>query len=383
MVDIELVSTIIFFIVVGLLLIYDRKNVQFSYGISIRRWNKGLHLIDDFVKKHRKIVTTVGNISAVAGVVGGIVGFLFLVLVTVNMQQAFGLVLPSVSGYQYPGPVLSIPFWYWIVGIFLIIATHESAHAIYSRLEGVKVKNYGIILLLLLPLGAFVDPDDRQMKKLQTIKKLRIFSAGSFTNLLTAALMFGLLSVSSIFSSNIFESAGVSFQSTIEGTPAALAEMSGTIVAINGYRVAGLTDFVDVLDTVGPGEVVEIATTENIYSIKTVGHPDVEGAAYIGISNLSNVFAYKAPFSGIVPNSVIGAFESWFKLLFWLTILSLGIGIANLLPMKPFDGGHIFEELLTKISKDHGKLMMNVLTVLTVSMILFNLFGIGIIKSLM
>lgn len=381
MADFELISTIIFFSVIGLLLIYDRKNVQFSYGISIRRWKKGLGYIDSIAKRHRKFITAIGNISVVIGIIGGIVGIAMLLLFTAKLQQVFGIVLPSVSGYHYPGPVISIPFWYWIVGIFLIIATHESMHAVYAKLEGVKVKNYGVILFLLLPIGAFVDPDNKQIKKLKTLKKLRILSAGSFINLVTAGIMVVLLILSSNMTNYLFQNSGVSFESTIKETPAAAAGLSGTILKINDRDVKSVGSFLVVLDNIKPSDVAEIETTEGNYFIKTAENPDSPSKAYIGISNVENVYSYRALFSGIVPKSVIVSSETWFRLLYWLTLLSLGVGIANLLPMKPFDGGLIFEELFSKISKTHSGLIIKSLTIVTAGLILFNLFGIGIVRS--
>lgn len=381
MVDFELVSTILFFTAIGLFLIYDRKNVQFSYGIAVRRWNKGIYHIDNIIKRHRKFITVLGNISAVIGIVGGIVGLAVLVFFTVSLQQAFGLVLPSVSGYQYPGPVFSIPFWYWIIGIFLLLTTHETMHAVFARLEGVKVKNYGLAFLIVLPIAAFVDPDEKQIKKLSTLKKLRILSAGSFINLITGVVLVGLFFLTSITTGYLFQNSGVDFKSTIEETPAAIVGLGGTILKINNENVNSIGSLSSILENVKPGDVIKIETTKGAYNLKTVESPDVPGRAYIGISSLTNVYSWKLFFSGVVPNSVIGSFENWFRLLYWLTLLSFGIGVANLLPMKPFDGGKIFEEIFSRISKNYGRHMINVSTAITAALILFNLFGIGIVRS--
>src|SRR5438445_5068790 len=105
---------------------------------------------------------------------------------------AIAPVLPSAGGVTVPGTV-SIPFWYWLFAIFPLIFVHESMHAIFARLEKIKIMSYRILLLLVLPIGAFVDPDMESTKKLPSVKKLRIFSAGSLGNYLLVLLVILIL----------------------------------------------------------------------------------------------------------------------------------------------------------------------------------------------
>ena len=77
-----------------------------------------------------------------------------------------------------------------------------------------------------------------------------------------------------------------------------------------------------------------------------------------------------------VTNNVLG------RLFAWPIILNIGIGIANLLPWKPFDGGLMAEEVLTRISKRNGKLLSNILTWIMLAAVLFALFGIRIIGAI-
>jgi len=62
--------------------------------------------------------------------------------------------------------------------------------------------------------------------------------------------------------------------------------------------------------------------------------------------------------------------------------LNVGVGVANMLPIKPLDGGLLFEEIFKKIFKTHGELAMKILTFVTIVLILFNLFGIGLIRAI-
>jgi membrane-associated protease RseP (regulator of RpoE activity) len=382
MLDLEIISTLIFFSLVGFFIIKDRKKIEFSYGIIIRRWKKGKYVIDKLVRKHRKIIRKIGNVSIIIGIIASFIGMGFLIQFTLRLQRVFGIVLPTIAGFKYPGPVISIPFWYWIVSIFIIIASHETMHAIYSRAENVPIKNYGILLLFLLPIGAFVDPDMKVVKKLKTIKKLRIFSAGSFGNFLVCALIFFLFFASIKITDNLIESVGIRFESTIPDTPAAQIGLRGIIYKIDNQTIKNRIDLIKFLNKTIPGENITIFTTEGKFELTTIENPEVKGKAFIGISNISEIYKFKLFFNGYVPEGIIESLFIWYRFLYWVSILSLGVGIANLLPMKPFDGGYIFEEIFTKFFGKKGKFLTNVLSVLTISLIIFNLFGVGIIQKI-
>ena len=47
----------------------------------------------------------------------------------------------------------------------------------------------------------------------------------------------------------------------------------------------------------------------------------------------------------------------------WIAMLNLGIGLFNLLPLKPLDGGYMVEILLSyKLSEEHYKPIVNALS---------------------
>ena len=68
-----------------------------------------------------------------------------------------------------------------------VLVVHEFGHGIISRVEGVRIKSIGVLLLAVLP-GAFVEPDEEDIEKSKRISKLRIFAAGSIFNLSLAAV---------------------------------------------------------------------------------------------------------------------------------------------------------------------------------------------------
>jgi len=378
MFDLEIISTLLFFAIVGMLVYRDRKHIQYDHGIIIKKWNKGKEVIDEFVNKHWKLIMWVGNFAAVSGTVISIVGFGLLLKMTLSFEQMFGIILPSVSSVKYPEPVVSVPFWYWLIGVFVIMTSHEFMHAVFSRLERVSIKSFGIILFFVLPIGAFVDPSQKQINKLRMVSKLRIYAAGSFGNLVMAVAVFlvSMLTVS-IFSSMIAE-AGIAFKQAIAGTPAEAAGLSGVIYQMNGTRISNETDFESFMNRTAVGDTVVVKTSTGLYEIKTVARPDDVTRPFVGVQNITRVYEYR--FGGYVPDYMFEAVSMWVKLLFWIFVLSVGVGIANLLPMKPFDGGYMFEEFFVKLfGKKHGKLAIKIMTIITIALLLSNI-GIRIAK---
>ena len=191
--EIESISVILFFTIIGLLIYLDRENIEFNQGLIIRRTEKGIKFITKMAKKYKKFLLNLGNFAIVFGIIASSLGLCYLVYQTFLFKRSAGIVLPTVGSYQYPGPIFSVPFWYWIIAIFVVVTAHEPMHALFARLENVKIKNMGIFLFFVLPLGAFADPDEKQMKKLSSIKKLRIYVAGSFGNMIVAAIFIILL----------------------------------------------------------------------------------------------------------------------------------------------------------------------------------------------
>lgn len=371
MVSFELASTVTFFAIVAVLLFVDRKNFEFHYGLIIRKWTKGINRIDGFVRKHRTFTERVGDAGVAVGIPAGIIGLVTILYFSLTLQPGLQLALPSVGGFQYPGPIISVPFWFWILIIFISIMTHESMHAVQARVAGVPVKSYGLLFFLFFPIGAFVDPVTEKIKKLSLMKKLRIFAAGSFINMVNAVFAIVIMFVSPLVADFLMPGNGVNFEKAQEGTPAANANLQGAIVEIQGQRIKNQNDLVKVFDSLKPDQIITIKTTEGTYTLRTTERPDVQGRAYMGILK---------PYT-VLPQWFLEGRNLWFEFLKWLIVLSLGIGIANLLPAKPLDGGLIFEELFRARFGKRAGTLIKISTALTFGTILFSLFGVPLIRA--
>jgi membrane-associated protease RseP (regulator of RpoE activity) len=312
-------------------------------------------------------------LGVVVGIAGSLTGYYLLVSTTIALQRAFGIILPTVGTFRYPAPVISVPLWYWLVGIFVVIAAHEIMHAVFSRLEIVRIKNFGVLLLFLLPIGAFVDPDLRQLRRRPLINRLRVFAAGSLGNFAVAALVLLLTQASTGVTSWLIEDVGLRFGATIPGTPAHTVGLNGTIIQIDGHRIRNRADFFRVMERVRPGDNLTIQTTVGIYSLRTTEHPEVEGRPFIGIRGVAEVYRYRVISTELVPNWVIGSLSVWFGLLFWLFLLNLGVALVNLWPVLGLDGGHMWEGLIERVAPGWGKLAIRATTALTLGLLAANL----------
>ncbi len=382
MVSLEIGSLLVFLFIVAVLVYKDRKNISFNYGLVIRRWEGGVKIIDRLVKKYPTFIRRLGNVGVAIGVIAGIGGMIILIALTVKLQQSFALVLPTAGGYEIPGPVFSVPFWYWFIAIFIIALTHETFHAIFIRLEKVPLKNYGIMMLLLLPIGAFVDPDNNRIKRLAMMKKLRIFAAGSFINFIVGFLSIGLFLLSVLALDGLTNTSGVEIASVDVDSPADMVNLQGKIQKFNDVQITSTQDFVNAMNTTQVGDQVIIVTDIGSYTVMLEEHPQIEDRPYIGIKMRElleyNLFGMK----GIVPLGFLEIFFVVSSFLNWLFMISLGVGVVNMLPVKPLDGGLFFEEIFVKYFGNKGKLLIRATTILIVGILIFNLFIVPWLRSL-
>jgi len=384
MFDFETWSTIAFLLILSILVIIDRKNIKFKYGVMIRRTKKGKKLIYEIGKKYKKILRKVGTVGIFVSVVASIVSFYFMLNSSYSILTKPGkaepgvrFIIPKVPSEVACTYALCVPFWYWIIGVLTVLLCHELMHAFVARAEDIKISSFGLLSLLVLP-GAFVEPDEKQLKKSKSSTKLKIYAAGSFGNLIAVLIatliLFGFLAAVN----NFIEPSGVNFQATVPGTPAHEANLCGTIMEVDKQSTKSLKDFIEAMNKTKPEDELEIKTTCGIYTLRTIKNPDYPGKAYIGIENVTTKFVFAGFLKGFgeVSSVTLGAIEWIANLFIWLSFLNLGVGLINLLPIKPLDGGLVFEELFKIIFKRrYVPHLINALSAFTFALIMINLIG--------
>ena len=330
-------------IVIGLLY-WDRKKIVFSGVMFIRRTSKGKRFLDSTSKEHPLFWKIFGIGSLVVAIPAMIFISWFIINNVIQILQgqlagAVSIVLPYTSFESRPG-VLLVPWYFWVLGIASVVVPHEFSHGIMCRLHKIKVDSLGWFLLVAIP-GAFVEPNKRSLKKAKRFHKLQVYAAGSFANIL-AAFFFAFLGF--LMVTFLFTQVGITPIAVIEGTPAAAANLNGTLMAINGNPVTSIETLQNVLADIPPGSLVIVRTTTGNFSLITGENPERPGVSYLGVAGpYQPLYESKIPGTQDIANFI-------FLLLSWLFTINLGIGMFNLLPIKPLDGGLLFEEIVSRFT---------------------------------
>jgi membrane-associated protease RseP (regulator of RpoE activity) len=297
-----------------------------------------------------------------------------------------------------PGVNDFIPFTFAVwLGLLVTMVVHEFGHAVLCRVEGIRVRSMGI-LMAVIPIGAFVEPDEEDQEKTKGLKKMRMFGAGITNNILLGLACFVLvvllLGLAVPVSTPLIHGVYVD-------SPAHAAGITPTSIIreVNGIPVSSRDDVATLLNTTKPGDKVTLLienkgiTTE--HTLQLAAWPEEAGNR---TSGFMGVTYYDAPlvkeqfrlFSepiGLVillaiPIYTITDPTSWsqfsiltidsaeaimwqvpfphywtlIQLLFWCGWFNLVVGTFNALPLVPLDGGYILREGVDRIMDRRGLL---------------------------
>ena len=249
-----------------------------------------------------------------------------------------------------PGLTIQVHWLPYFVLAFLLAAlTHEIAHGVVARLEGVRVKSAGLFLALVQP-GGFVEPDEKSLEDSPTVSKMRILSAGSSINLLTGLLVSLLLAV-------VFFRApsGIVVLGVLEEGPLEQAGIQrwDVIYAINGTQMRTIIDLGELMANVTPADKLILSTSRGDLLIASSSDPDDPDRAVIG---LTSSMPYVASRLGL------GFFwdTQLYTTLNWMFVLLVNLAIINMLPIPLFDGDRFLQYFFQKYGKgDWIKMLFN------------------------
>lgn len=379
--DLYILSVVAFIAVIAVLLIMDRKNVEVnSYVLFMRRTQRGRGLIERIASWNESFWSKVGNVSSIIGI-GGMV-FAFVFIGYVFSQQLVGpptaegpaLVLPSPRGEVAARPgLIAVPFWEWIISILILIVVHEGMHGIMVKNVKSKINSLGVALFAVIP-GAFVEPDEEDLKQKSWWSQIKVYSAGSFGNFCLAAIVFLAMNFAFL---PAFTTRAVGFTGYVNATeydvdafPAEEVNMTGHMMRMSGERVHSFDRFQEILGGYSPGDEIVVETTTSDFTLTLAESPDNPGEPFLGIAGVSEVFILREEYRDTTAGSVIDFFRS---LLSWLFVLNLGIGIMNLLPLKPLDGGLILESITEKFYPKKSEDIVRAVSTLSLLLLVMSL----------
>lgn len=371
----------LFYLVILILLIIKRKKLDFQAKIIILyRMKFGLKFIEKFSRKYRQPTILLGYIGVGAGYLGLIFisGILIKNLYDLIAKPAavsgVSLVLP---GINIPGLGV-LPFWYWLLAIFLIALIHEFSHGIVARAHNISVKNTGLVFLGPI-IGAFVEPNENQLRKQSDIKQYSVLAAGSFSNILLAIVALLLLNFAfSPLQQSMIEPAGFTFAEYYDSSfPAAQSNLplNTRITGLNGEPTPDFLAFDEKLFCLSPGEEITLLTPEKNHSLILAANPNQPKKPFLGIQGIKNEFDIKPRYQQGIWKTIYYLVDWITGFLRWLFILSLGIGLFNLLPLPIVDGGRMLQVFLhKKKGQQNGEKRYRQISFFFLMVLLLNLF---------
>ncbi len=376
--NINFLLVIIFYGLIILFLYKHKKNVEIQNKIFVLYKTKlGLKLMDKISSKLKRLLNFLGYISVGIGFIGmGFISF-YLLKGTLHLllkPTSTPMLAPVLPGIKLPGlPVLS--FWHWIIAILFVAVVHEFCHGVYARLKNIKIKSSGFALLGPI-LAAFVEPDEKVLSKRKVKDQMFVFSAGPFANLIFAGvfLLIGMLVINPIILTTT-DFSGVKIVSVQEGYPANLSgiKVGEEILEINNKTINTIQNFTEALANLTPGQIVTIKTNSSTYIVNATKHPKNPNKGYLGISVTPLNITLKEKFKKF---EFLKYFLFWIsELVFWLWVINLGVGLFNLLPLGPIDGGRMFFALISSFvrKKEKAKKIFAFVTALFLFLIFINL----------
>jgi membrane-associated protease RseP (regulator of RpoE activity) len=344
---IALIGFVAFWLAINMAKRYFPKSLSLPFPIILMwRTSRFNNFIDLLARSGKSIWKAVWDVGIAVSIGGMIYIFYFLA------QNLYNLILYFITKNQgsaspvsllIPGVTLSLDLStlvYVGISIGLIIIFHELSHGIASRAEGLKVKSTGLVLAAIIP-GAFVEPDEEDLKKAKKSTQARVYAAGSATNIWMAVVVVALLANVPAILSPFYQStpAGALVLGTVQGSPASGVLVPGdVIVSLNGSSVKSEQTLSQILTVTKPNSTVPMVILHDGLKEQiefTLGYSTATNISFIGISPVTNYYPPNSPLYST-------AFPFYFsEFLYWLELLSLSIGLMNMLPVPFFDGGAV------------------------------------------
>ncbi|MCI7291091.1 MAG: site-2 protease family protein [Methanobrevibacter woesei] len=312
--------------------------------------------------------------------VGIIISFIAMFFITYSLIQSLSTLIeaPAVSivlpGVEMPGSTIYVPLGYGLISLATVLIVHEFSHGILSRVEKINIKSVGLLLFTILP-GAFVEPDEEELVKSSKLSQLRVYAAGSMANItlaIVALLIFSAVGTYGI--PNTFDENGIEIDRVVSDSPANGVLKEGMILeSINNHTIKDSDDYMEIVETFVPGERVSIGTDQGIYNITLSENPSNSSRGFVGVQ-AANHFEIKESVSSVFGDTIPWILFEISTLTQWIFILNLGVGLFNLLPVKPLDGGRMFEIVLSyKLKEETYKPITNAISIVLATIIIFSL----------
>lgn len=414
----DLAFLVLFTLFVIIFLYINRKNLKREGIMYLYRTKLGIRFINYVGGKYKKTLNVLQYFAIVSGYLL-MAGIFYVLIKTIYIYFATPQItqiikappvvpllpyFPALFGLQSFFP--NFYFIYFIIVILVMATVHEFSHGIFARFNKIKIKSTGFGFLGPI-LAAFVEPDEKQMRKKSNLAQMSILSAGTFANVITAAFFLiimyfvflgffhpvgvfidgysysilnksdvlvtgGMLSIDGVNLTKIsyenrsyFADLSTNFSkiAAFQDLPAINKVLRGAITQIDGKSITGYNDIANIIGNHSAGDKVSLTTNynnrEQTYNITLGKSYFNKNSSAIGVlfqinqGNFANkvldiLFFYKQTGVYYKSGEVAGFI---YGLLFWLVLINFFGAIFNMLPLGIFDGGRFFFLTFLAITK--------------------------------
>lgn len=329
-----------------------------------------------------------------------------------------------------PGLNPVIPLAYGIIGIVVAVVIHEGTHGVIARRLKMPVRSTGLLFFLIVPIGAFVEIDEKEIQKSRFRDSGRVMAGGPGSNIIVALIALAILLV--IVGGLVpAQFNGVQVQQIVTPTSSQPSpaytlyqehhlEPGDIIVAVNGTAIHSLDNLTNYLNNTRANENVtlsiEHAGQVNNYTITLAPYPSsIENTTkgFIGISesfdtaslnSIKNTYSsslFKEPIlylvvpgifaqaNTVVPfsNELTPLYSSpalgaaWYPIAmtaFWIWFINVNLAFFNSIPLYPLDGGQALMNFFSHFGRKgvelRARTLTTVISIIMLALILSFLF---------
>jgi membrane-associated protease RseP (regulator of RpoE activity) len=383
------------------------------YGPIMAIRSRRVGIFDKFTRFHT-FLRFYGTLGAIVVIFVSVatVGMLLFSLHFNYVQQTPPSAINDVRNIlAIPGVNQFIPFTFAVWFAFVLtLVVHEFGHAFLARVEGMKVSFIGI-LYCVIPIGAFVEPDEEEFEKTKGLSKIRMLGAGITNNLVVGLVCFGLLvlllGMAVPVQTPLIKAVYKDYPAAAAGIPP-----DSVLRSINGIDMPGRNEVATFLGKTRPGDTVRLDVEKDgkktSYVLTLARWPENPGTApkesgfmgviYYDSSAVKQVFDQLGSPAGFIAilaipiwvildpvnfgNFIIlindtvdvvawsvpfGSYWLIVQILFWCAWFNICVGLCNAIPMVPFDGGYIMKEGVDRLLEPRGLLKYSGGVVIAVS----------------
>ena len=274
-----------------------------------------------------KLMTRLGKYKRfwrVCGVVSWIVTAILMIgMVSILILDM--MIIPKMGGtaglgvtyvLAIPGINPALPLFYGWVGLIIAMVVHETAHGIQTKANDMEVESTGVIHCV-VPLGAFVKPDEEQVSKCSRRAKMDLYAAGITTNFFVALLAFGLMlgGMTCGLTSDYGDSPAV--YGTVSSSPGYDSGIPSTaiILSVDGNEVNSLGDFMNSITECKEytvkynykGEIAEKSVVLGTYVYKVVAGSPADHGNMTGGTMLYSIAKIDSETGAVTEEKIIGS----------------------------------------------------------------------------